>query len=64
MNLHGKSTEEADEIIAWRAVWKETREMFRNRDFVILFVAFSINFGILNALLTVFNQLLSPHGYR
>eukprot|EP01034_Spumella_vulgaris_P022758 gene22758-28917_t len=50
-------------LFAWRAVLKESVEMFRNRDFVILFVAFSINFGILNALLTVFNQLLSPHGY-
>ncbi len=51
-------------LFAWRAVLKESLEMFRNKDFVILFVAFSINFGILNALLTVFNQLLSPHGYR
>jgi MFS family permease len=66
LNLTRSTSQEGSDetLFAWRAVLKESMEMFRNRDFVILFVAFSINFGILNALLTVFNQLLSPHGYR
>lgn len=59
----GSGGVEQQPMFAWRTVWRETVEMFRNRDFVILLAAFSINFGILNALLTVFNQLLSPHGY-
>lgn len=37
--------------------------LFSNRDYVILFIAFSIGVGFFNSLMTLLNQIVSPFGY-
>lgn len=35
-----------------------------NRDYLVLFCAFSIGVGFFNSLMTLLNQLVAPFGYR
>jgi hypothetical protein len=39
-------------------------ELFNNKDYVVLFVAFSVGLGIFNTILTLINQMVLPLGYR
>ncbi len=49
---------------AWAVFVKETGQLFRNRDYLLLFAAFSIGVGFFNSLLTLLNQIVAPFGYR
>jgi hypothetical protein len=48
---------------AVQIIQRELWVLFTNRDYVILFFAFTVIVGILNGLLPLFNQMLGPHGY-
>jgi hypothetical protein len=49
---------------SWRQTISFAQTLFQDRNFVTLFVTFSIIVGLLNSLLTLFNQVLEPLGYR
>lgn len=49
--------------LSWRKTRIETMELFNNKDYVVLFVAFSVGLGIFNTILTLINQMVLPHGY-
>lgn len=42
----------------------EAGQLFRNKDYLLLFAAFSIGVGFFNSLLTLLNQIVAPFGYR
>ena len=42
---------------------EETLKLLGNNDYLVLFITFSIGVGFFNALLTLLNQIVSPHGY-
>lgn len=44
-------------------VWEEVNELFRNRDFVLLTIAFCIGVGFFNSVMTLLNQIVGPYGY-
>jgi len=57
-------SEESDSIQA--VCYKLKREasiLFGNRNYIVLFIAFSIGVGFFNSLLTLLNQIVAPHGY-
>ena len=39
-------------------------QLLSNRDYLVLFCAFSIGVGFFNSLMTLLNQLIAPFGYR
>lgn len=41
----------------------DVKELFQNRNFVLLFWNFSIGYGFFCAILTLVNQIISPYGY-
>lgn len=45
-------------------VWLEVLDVMSNKHFVLLLIAFTLFISLLNAILTVFNQILLPYGYR
>lgn len=45
-------------------VYDDVKELLCNRDFILLFFAFSIGVGFFNSLLTLLNQIVAPFGYR
>jgi hypothetical protein len=47
----------------WTQLRQEARELFSNRNYLVLFAAFSIGVGFFNSLLTLLNQIVAPHGY-
>ena len=49
---------------AWDVFCKELGLLAGNKDYVILFFAFSIGVGFFNSLLTLLNQIVEPFGYR
>lgn len=49
---------------SWALMKKEVRILVKNKDYLILFVVFSIGVGFFNAILTLLNQLIEPFGYR
>jgi hypothetical protein len=38
--------------------------LLANKDYLILFLVFSIGVGFFNAVLTLMNQIVAPFGYR
>ncbi len=48
---------------AWHILYHEVQTLFTNRDYIFLFLAFTLIIGVLNGLLPLFNQILEPHGY-
>lgn len=44
-------------------VWLEIVDVMTNKHFLFLFIAFTLFISSLNAILTVFNQILLPYGY-
>jgi hypothetical protein len=51
----------------WNVVFNKLRQessaLFSNRNYIVLFIAFSIGVGFFNSLLTLLNQIIAPHGY-
>jgi FLVCR family MFS transporter 7 len=47
----------------WKLIQKEVSLLLHNRDYLILFVVFSIGVGFFNAILTLLNQIVEPFGY-
>lgn len=48
---------------SWYLVKKEVALLAKNKDYLILFVVFSIGVGFFNAILTLLNQIIEPFGY-
>ncbi len=57
------TAESEDSQHAWEVFCAETAQLFRNRDYLLLFAAFSIGVGFFNSLLTLLNQIVEPFGY-
>jgi FLVCR family MFS transporter 7 len=47
-------------FVALRA---DLNKLFSDKNYVVLFVAFSVGLGVFNTLMTLINQLVAPHGY-
>ena len=51
----------------WNVVFNKLRQesfvLFSNRNYIVLFIAFSIGVCFFNSLLTLLNQIIAPHGY-
>ena len=51
----------------WNLVFAKLRDesstLFNNRNYIVLFIAFSIGVGFFNSLLTLLDQIVAPHGY-
>lgn len=56
--------ENGDADDEWNTVVKEAGQLFQNRDYCLLFAAFSIGVGFFNSLMTLLNQIVAPFGYR
>lgn len=48
---------------SFKTVEREFKELFNNRDYVILFFVFSVGIGFFEAVMTLLNQIISPYGY-
>lgn len=49
---------------AWREIARHIKKLFSNRNFVYLFICFTLFVSVANALVTLMNQFIGPHGYR
>lgn len=45
------------------SVWRQMCWLAGNRNYVLLFLAFSIGLGVFNLILTLVNQIMEPYGY-
>lgn len=52
-----------NEANSWEEVKADIILLLKNKDFIILFSAFSIGVGFFNSILTLLNQIVSPFGY-
>lgn len=43
---------------------QELNALWNCRDYWVLFIVFSIGVGFFDALMTLLNQIIAPHGYR
>jgi hypothetical protein len=43
--------------------YRVTKQLFSNKDYVILFLVFSIGVGFFNSIMTLINQIVQPFGY-
>jgi len=63
-NFNVSDSEEADSLQeVWLKLKREATILFGNRNYIVLFIAFSIGVGFFNSLLTLLNQIVAPHGY-
>jgi hypothetical protein len=42
----------------------DAKKLFSDKNYMVLFVAFSVGLGVFNTLMTLINQIVAPHGYR
>lgn len=54
---------EADLRAVWEKLSEEASSLCRNKNFIVLFIAFAIGVGFFNALMTMLYQIVAPHGY-
>eukprot|EP01035_Chromulina_nebulosa_P036716 gene36716-49496_t len=66
-NSSGDHDNMEDQEQNWNLVFAKLRDesstLFNNRNYIVLFIAFSIGVGFFNSLLTLLNQIVAPHGY-
>lgn len=58
------SIDSGDEVGGWARLKREYRSLTRNKDYMILLVAFSTGLGLFNTFLTLIYQIIEPYGYR
>ena len=47
-----------------RRLKQDFNQLMNDKNYVVLLIAFSVGLGVFNALMTLINQLVQPHGYR
>ncbi len=47
----------------WESLKRDCWLLLKNRDYIILFFAFSIGVGFFNSIMTLLNQIVGPYGY-
>ena len=60
----GSSNSNSDELWSQLLLRDDFMQLQSNRNYLVLFCAFSIGVGFFNSLMTLLNQLIAPFGYR
>lgn len=58
------SIDSGDASGGWNRLKKEFSALMKNKDYVILLIAFSSGLGLFNTFLTLIYQVIEPWGYR
>eukprot|EP01038_Epipyxis_sp_PR26KG_P009427 gene9427-12703_t len=60
LSLNNTSTQLINE---WNSFITDSKILFSNWNYLLLFASFSLGVGFFNSLLTLLNQIIAPHGY-
>jgi hypothetical protein len=58
------SIDSGDSSGGWKRLQREFSALMKNKDYVILLIAFSSGLGLFNTFLTLIYQVIEPWGYR